>query len=44
VSPGDAELRDALERALSEAGMPLPREIRRRRSAYRTSFPLEELT
>jgi hypothetical protein len=41
--PGDAELRDALEPVLSQAGIEAPREIRRRPSEYRTSFPLEEL-
>jgi thiamine kinase-like enzyme len=41
--PSEVELRDALERAFSAAGMPVPREIRRRPSEYRTSFPLERL-
>jgi Ser/Thr protein kinase RdoA (MazF antagonist) len=39
----DAELRSVLERALDEAGIGPPREIHRRPSEYRTSFPLEEL-
>lgn len=39
----DAELRAAVETALAERGISQPRETRRRRSAYRTSFPLEEL-
>lgn len=41
--PSDSELRDALEPVLREAGIEAPREIRRRPSEYRTSFPLEEL-
>jgi Ser/Thr protein kinase RdoA (MazF antagonist) len=41
--PSDAELRGALEGALAESGAGFPREIRRRPSEYRTSFPLEEL-
>lgn len=41
--PSDSELRDALESVLLEAGLEAPREIRRRPSEYRTSFPLEEL-
>jgi Ser/Thr protein kinase RdoA (MazF antagonist) len=43
IAPSDAELRDALEPVLDEAGIEAPREIRRRPSEYRTSFPLEEL-
>src|ERR1051326_4918791 len=39
----DLELRSALESALASAGVGRPREIRRRHSEYRTSFPLEEL-
>lgn len=39
----DAELREGLETALGEAGLPAPGEIRRRASEYRTSFPLEQL-
>jgi aminoglycoside phosphotransferase (APT) family kinase protein len=42
-TPDDSELRQALEPALLEAGLETPGEIRRRRSEYRTSFPLEEL-
>jgi Ser/Thr protein kinase RdoA (MazF antagonist) len=42
-SPPDSELRDGLGRILSEAGRGVPRTITRRPSAYRTSFPLEEL-
>jgi hypothetical protein len=42
-APGDSELRQALEPLLLEAGIEAPAEIRRRRSEYRTSFPLEEL-
>ena len=41
--PSDAELHDALGRVLRDAGVEAPREIRRRPSEYRTSFPLEEL-
>lgn len=41
--PSDSELHDALGRALTEAGVGFPREIRRRPFEYRTSFPLEEL-
>ena len=41
--PSDSELRDALEPVLRDAGIEAPREIRRRPSEYRTSFPLEEL-
>jgi aminoglycoside phosphotransferase (APT) family kinase protein len=41
--PSDAELHEALESALAEAGCALARLIRRRPSEYRTSFPLEEL-
>jgi len=41
--PSDTELREALEPVLVEAGVAAPRLIRRRPSAYRTSFPLEEL-
>lgn len=40
-SVSDLELRGALEQALVEVGRPL--EVSRRPSAYRTSFPLEEL-
>jgi hypothetical protein len=41
--PGDRDLRQALEPVLLEAGIEAPEEIRRHRSEYRTSFPLEEL-
>jgi hypothetical protein len=41
--PSDAELREALEPALLEAGVGAPAEIRRRPFEYATSFPLEEL-
>lgn len=43
MRPADSELRDGLERALSRAGLARSRQIRRRPSEYRTSFPLEEL-
>jgi aminoglycoside phosphotransferase (APT) family kinase protein len=42
LAPSDTDLRRALEQALPPAA-PRPAEIRRRQSAYRTSFPLEEL-
>jgi Ser/Thr protein kinase RdoA (MazF antagonist) len=42
-SASDLALRDSLESALAGAGLGPPREICRRPSAYRTSFPLEEL-
>jgi len=42
-TPGDRDLRQALGPILLEAGIEAPSEIRRRRSEYRTSFPLEEL-
>jgi thiamine kinase-like enzyme len=41
--PGDLELRDALERALAQCGWAALRQVSRRASEYRTSFPLEEL-
>jgi aminoglycoside phosphotransferase (APT) family kinase protein len=41
--PGDSDLRRALEAVLLEAGVEAPVEIRRQRSEYRTSFPIEEL-
>jgi aminoglycoside phosphotransferase (APT) family kinase protein len=41
--PSAIELRRAVERALTASGTGKPAEIRRRPSAYRTSFPLEEL-
>lgn len=41
--PSDAELRDALERALAGVGLGLAGPVGRRPSAYRTSFPIEEL-
>jgi len=42
-SPADAELREALERALASAGFELAGSVERRPSPYRTSFPIEEL-
>jgi hypothetical protein len=39
----DGELRSVLANALAGIGIAPPLEIRRRRSEYRTSFPLEEL-
>jgi Ser/Thr protein kinase RdoA (MazF antagonist) len=39
AAPGDSELRDAVERALARRALAMTR----RPSAYRTSFPLEEL-
>lgn len=42
-APTDEVVREALERVLSGAGLETPREIDRRPSEYRTSFPLEEL-
>jgi Phosphotransferase enzyme family len=41
--PGDSEVQDGLERALSTVGLKKPHRLRRRASEYRTSFPLEEL-
>lgn len=41
--PTDADLGEALQAALGEAGRPPARGFRRRPSRYRTSFPLEEL-
>lgn len=41
--PTDADLGGALQAALEAAGRPPAREFRRRRSEYRTSFPLEQL-
>ena len=43
ATPSDAELREALEPLLREAGAGLPRTIARRPYEYRTSFPLELL-
>jgi len=43
VRPTDSEVRGGLERALSTAGLKIGKQMRRRPSAYRTSFPLEEL-
>lgn len=43
VRPTDSEVRDGLGQALSAAGLEMGGQIRRRPSAYRTSFPLEEL-
>jgi len=42
-APADAELRDALERALAGVGFKLVGPVERRPSPYRTSFPIEEL-
>jgi hypothetical protein len=42
-APTDEAVREALERVFSGAGLAPPREIARRPSEYRTSFPLEEL-
>lgn len=42
-APREAELRDALERALAGVGLELLGPIGRRPSPYRTSFPIEEL-
>lgn len=39
----DSELRAGLERALATVGLGLRGEVERRPSAYRTSFPIEEL-
>lgn len=41
--PSDADLGEALQAALGEAGRPPAHEFRRRPSEYRSSFPLEEL-
>jgi len=41
--PSDAELEQGLIRALATNGQAEPRSVMRRPSAYRTSFPLEEL-
>jgi aminoglycoside phosphotransferase (APT) family kinase protein len=41
--PADAELREALERALAGVGIELIGSMERRPSPYRTSFPIEEL-
>src|SRR5882672_4071172 len=41
--PTDADLGEALQAALREAGRAPASEFRRRPSEYRTSFPLEEL-
>jgi hypothetical protein len=43
MRPSDRDLRDALAQALSEQGLSAPDRIRRQRSEYATSFPLEEL-
>lgn len=43
ATPSDAELREALEPLLSEAGVGAPAVIDRRPCEYRTSFPLEQL-
>lgn len=42
--PAEDELREALEEALASVGFPAPLELRRHRSEYRTSFPLERLS
>ena len=42
-APSDAELRAGLERSLAGVGLELGGEVQRRPSAYRTSFPIEEL-
>ncbi|HWO47387.1 MAG TPA: hypothetical protein VNM41_04940, partial [Solirubrobacterales bacterium] len=42
-TPSDAELRAGLERSLAGVGLELGGEVRRRPSAYRTSFPIEEV-
>jgi hypothetical protein len=42
-TPSDAELAETLAGILEEAGVGSVREVRRRPSEYRTSFPLEEL-
>lgn len=41
--PTDAELREALARALDSVGLELVGPVERRPSPYRTSFPIEEL-
>jgi Ser/Thr protein kinase RdoA (MazF antagonist) len=41
--PSDTELEEGLSRVLATVGQAGPRSITRRPSAYRTSFPLEEL-
>ena len=43
VRPADSELWDGLEQALASVGLARPRQIERRPSEYRTSFPLEKL-
>lgn len=43
MRPADSELRTGLERALAAEGLELTGEVERRPSAYRTSFPIEEL-
>jgi aminoglycoside phosphotransferase (APT) family kinase protein len=43
VRPSDAELQQSLSRILAASGRAEPVKIIRRPSAYRTSFPLEEL-
>lgn len=42
-APSDAELRAGLERALAGVGLGFAGAVERRPSAYRTSFPVEEL-
>lgn len=43
VRPTDSDVRDGLERALSTTGVGIGGRMRRSLSAYRTSYPLEEL-
>jgi aminoglycoside phosphotransferase (APT) family kinase protein len=43
-APEDEELCDALAEALARTGAGVPSRVRRRRSQYRSSFPLEELS
>jgi aminoglycoside phosphotransferase (APT) family kinase protein len=43
VRPADSELRAGLKQALAEVGLELAGGVERRPSAYRTSFPIEEL-
>jgi aminoglycoside phosphotransferase (APT) family kinase protein len=43
VRPADSELRAGLKQALAKVGLELVGGVERRPSAYRTSFPIEEL-
>ncbi|HWI95060.1 MAG TPA: phosphotransferase [Solirubrobacterales bacterium] len=43
MRPADSELRAGLKQALAEVGLELAGGVERRPSAYRTSFPIEEL-